>query len=405
MKKLAPWLTVLAFTVWVACGKPSKADDSEPDPEVVTPTLTEIREQLVDKNATDETAALFYNLRTMAEEHILFGHQDATKRGLDNPNTEWANEAHLPTISTEKSDVQTVTGAYPAVYGHDFNHISGFFDPGNSWFAYEKQIARQLTIEAYDRGGVNTYCWHYANPVSKESFYWSESPVKAVSRILPGGDHHEVYKTSLETIAEYARSLVGADGKPVPVIFRPFHEFDGDWFWWGRAHCTAEEYKALYRFTVEYLRDELDVRNFLYAWSPDRNFNTESQYVERYPGDDYVDLVGMDNYGDLQSAATLAAAAQKMKIVSDFAEQHRKVAALTETGLSNLTQADWYTTVLLKALRLRPVKLAYALAWANRKDAFWTPYQNHPAAADFRAFKADSYVLFGDETPAMYKLP
>src|SRR5690606_3494954 len=138
---------------------------------------------------------------------------------------------------------------------------------------------------------------------------------------------------------------------PVPIIFRPFHEFDGDWFWWGHAHCTATEYKQLYQFTVEYLRDELGVHNFLYAWSPDRNFNSEAQYLERYPGHDYVDLVGMDNYGDLQASTGMATASHKMKIVSDFAEQHHKVAALTETGLSNLGQANWYTAVLLKALQ------------------------------------------------------
>ncbi|MFB2120537.1 glycoside hydrolase family 26 protein [Parapedobacter sp. 2B3] len=368
-------------------------------------TLADIKLELVDKDASDETAALFYNLKRVAEEHILFGHQDATKRGVDGDGMEWANEQHLPTVATEKSDVKTVTGAYPAVYGHDFNHIAGFFEPGHSWFAYERDIARQLTIEAYDRGGINTYSWHYGNPVSKGNFYWSDSPVKAVSRILPGGDHHEVYKTSLETIAAYAKSLIGTDGKLVPVIFRPFHEFDGDWFWWGKAHCTVTEYKQLYQFTVEYLRDELGVRNFLYAWSPDRNFNTEAQYLERYPGDDYVDLVGMDNYGDLQAGATVSAAAQKMKIVSDYAVQHQKAAALTETGLSNLGQANWYTAVLLKALQHQPVRLSYVLVWASRKDSFWTPYKGHPAEVDFLSFKNNDYIYFADEMPNMYQLP
>lgn len=396
----------------VACGKESITGKTEENTGSEPPSagngqlsLEEVKLLLVDKNATDETAALFYNLSRVSEEHILFGHQDATKRGVDGNGTEWANEQHLPAVATEKSDVKTVTGAYPAVYGHDFNHIVGFFEPSNGWFVYEKEIARRLTIEAYNRGGINTYSWHYGNPVSRGSFYWSESPVKAVHRILPGGDYHNEYKTSLKTIADYAKSLIGADGKPVPILFRPFHEFDGNWFWWGQAHCTATEYKQLYRFTVEYLRDELGVRNFLYAWSPDRNFSTEAQYLERYPGDDYVDLLGMDNYGDLQTATTIATAAQKMKIVSDYAEKRHKVAALTETGLSNLGQANWHTAVLLKALQRQPVRLSYVLVWANRKDGFWTPYKGHPAEADFISFKNNDYVLFGDEIPNMYQLP
>ncbi|HWK56728.1 MAG TPA: glycosyl hydrolase [Parapedobacter sp.] len=399
------------FFVTAACGKEpianqteERVDSTPPPAESKELSLAEIKLQLVDQNATDETAALFYNLKQVAETHILFGHQDATKRGVDD-GTEWANEQHLPSVSTERSDVKNVTGTYPAVYGHDFNHIAGFFDPSNGWFGYEKEIARRLTIEAYDRGGINTYSWHYGNPVSGGSFYWSDSPIKAVHRILPGGDYHDVYKNSLKTIADYAKSLIGANGKPVPILFRPFHEFDGDWFWWGRAHCTAEEYKQLFQFTVTYLRDELGVRNFLYAWSPDRNFNTEAQYLEHYPGDAYVDLVGMDNYGDLQTSETMTIAAQKMKIVSDYAEQHQKVAALTETGLSNLGQANWYTAVLLKALQHHPVRLSYVLVWANRKDSFWTPYKGHPAEADFLSFKNNDYIYFADEMPDMYQLP
>lgn len=82
------------------------------------------------------------------------------------------------------------------------------------------------------------------------------------------------------------------------MIFRPYHEFDGDWFWWGRSHCTIDEFKTLWRFTVAYLRDSLEVHNFIYAFSPDNKFNTESEFLERYPGDEWVDMVGMDNYGD-----------------------------------------------------------------------------------------------------------
>jgi hypothetical protein len=111
------------------------------------------------------------------------------------------------------------------VYGHDLQHISDFLT-GN-WFDYERDIARQLTIDAYNRGGVNTYSWHYDNPVDKSdgSFYWDKAKVEAVNKIIPGGTHHNVYKTSLREVADFAKSLVGADGRLVPVIFRPFHEF------------------------------------------------------------------------------------------------------------------------------------------------------------------------------------
>ncbi|RPD43999.1 glycoside hydrolase family 26 protein [Paracnuella aquatica] len=399
--------SIAATVCLLACTKNGSSETPVTIPPVTPPkdtipSLANVRSWLVDKAATAETAALFYNLKKVAKTGILFGHQDATKRGVIDAATQWANEQHLPAVSRDRSDVKEVTGAYPAVYGHDFLHIANFNK--SPWFQYEASIARQLTIDAYNRGGVNTFAWHYNNPVSKGSFYWNESKVAAVANILPGGSHNDVFKQSLKEIADFATSLLGADGKLVPVIFRPFHEFDGDWFWWGKAHCTADQYKQLYQFTVTYLRDSLGVRNFLYAWSPDKNFNTELQYLERYPGDAYVDLVGMDNYGDMAVGTAPSVAGAKLKIISDYAIRKNKVAALTETGLSRLLQSDWFTGLLQKALQSSTPQLAYVLVWANTKDHFWTPYKGHPAEADFIKFKQSPYVHFGDEMPKMYEI-
>ena len=410
--RLLPILIFSVFTFFIfSCKKSdpfapgvgsSGGGTSNPPTTDVVPTYATIRSGLVDKASTEETAALWYNLKKISKTNILFGHQDDTKRGVTNASTQWANEQHLPSISRESSDVKEVTGSYPAVYGHDFLHIANFTD--GAWFDYEAQIARDLTIDAYNRGGVNTYAWHYNNPVSKGSFYWNDSPVEAVSQILPGAAYNSVYKASLKEVADFAKSLIGADGKLVPVIFRPFHEFDGDWFWWGKAHTTAANYKALYQFTVTYLRDSLGVHNFIYAWSPDRNYNTESDFLERYPGDAYVDLVGADNYWDMRAGTSPTVAAGKMKIVSDYAKKNNKVAAMTETGLQNLTQTDWYSQMLQKVLQNQKLELAYVLVWANTKDAYWTPYKGHPSEGDFVKFKNEPYIMFGSEMPDMYKL-
>jgi mannan endo-1,4-beta-mannosidase len=392
----------------IACRK-EPASNGAPDTTPATPPITDtlpsmatVRSWLVDKNATDETAALFYNLKKISRTNILFGHQDDTKRGVVSASAQWANEQQFQPVPREKSDVKDITGAYPAVYGHDFIHIANFAT--GAWFDYEKQIAHDLTVDAYNRGGINTYAWHYANPVSQGSFYWNTDPTEAVSKIIPGGSHHNVYRNSLKQVADFAKSLIGADGKSIPVIFRPFHEFDGSWFWWGAGHCTPEQYKTLYQFTVTYLRDSLGVHNFLYAWSPDKNFNAEAQYLERYPGDAYVDLVGTDNYGDIGANATPAIASNKLKIVSDYAKSKNKIAALTETGLQNLTQPDWYTQTLLKVLQYQKLELAYVLVWANTKDGYWTPYPGHPAETDFKTFKNNAYPVFGDKLINVYKI-
>ena len=101
-------------------------------------------------------------------------------------------------------------------------------------------------------------------------------------------------------------------------------------------------------------------------------------------------------------APTVASA--KFKIVSDYAKSHNKLAALTETGLQNLTKSDWYTQQLLKALKNQKIEFAYALLWANTTGGYWTPYAGHPAEEDFKSFKNDGYVLFSDKMPSVYKL-
>lgn len=367
------------------------------------PSLTTVHSWLVDKNATDGTAGLFYNLKKIAKNNILFGHQDDTKRGVTNASTQWANEQSHPPVSRDKSDVLEVSGAYPSVYGQDFIHIANFAD--GIWYDYEKQVSHDLAVDAYNRGGVVTYCWHYANPVSQGSFYWDQSPVEAVSKIIPGGSYNAVYKASLKEVADFAKSLIGSDGKPVPVIFRPFHEFDGDWFWWGKAHCTADNFKTLYQFTVTYLRDSLGVHNFLYAFSPDRNFSSQSSYLERYPGDAYVDVVGTDNYYDLVANAAPVTASNKLKIISDYAKSKNKVAAMTETGTTdNFGKTDWYSNMLLKVLTYQKVELAYVLVWANTTTNYYTPYKGHPAEADFVKFKNDPYLFFSNKLPGMYQV-
>jgi mannan endo-1,4-beta-mannosidase len=140
-------------------------------------------------------------------------------------------------------------------------------------------------------------------------------------------------------------------------------------------------------------------------WSPDRNFTTETQYLERYPGDTYVDVVGTDNYGDLSDGASPVTASNKLKIVSDYGKAKNKVAAMTETGsTSNLAKSDWYTSILLNVLKNQKVELAYVLVWANTKSNYYTPYKGHAAEADFIKFKNDPYLIFGDKLSNMYQV-
>lgn len=347
----------------------------------------------IDKDATRETKNLFNNLLKLSRDHTLFGHQHATEYGHG-----WAGEEG-------RSDVKSVTGSHPAVIGVDFSGFSGRPDDA---VQQAKDALRKNVVDTYNRGGVTTIAWHFSNPVSPGGFYWRDSvSLPAVKYIIPGGEAHDKYKKILDGIGEWAHSIKGDDGALVPVIFRPYHEFDGGWFWWGKPHCTREEFISLWRFTVSYLRDSLDVHNFLYAFSPDNRFFTREEFLERYPGDEWVDMVGMDNYGDMGRGGRrdLEKAAHKLKIVSDYAIEAGKLAAFTETGLESIPDTTWWTEALLKTMKTGDMRLAYVLVWRNdirSPTHYYAPFPGHPSVPDFLKFYNDPYTLFENDLKNIY---
>jgi mannan endo-1,4-beta-mannosidase len=351
-------------------------------------------QSLIDRAATKETKALYKNLYQLSKGHTLFGHQHATEYGHG-----WSGEAN-------RSDVKSVVGSHPAVIGVDFSGLSG---RPEAEIAKYKLMLQQNIRDTYNRGGVTTVAWHFSNPLSGGGFNWVDSvSVPAVKYIIPGGKDHEKYVAILKTIAEVAKGLKGKNGELIPVIFRPYHEFDGDWFWWGKAHSSKEDFTALWKFTVSYLRDTAGVHNFIYAFSPDNKFNTEAEYLDRYPGDEWVDMLGMDNYGDMgrDGHYDLEAAVRKLTVVSDYAVKTKKVAAFTETGLESITNPDWWTQVLLKVMKSDKLRLSYVLVWRNDTKSpthFYAPYPGHTSVPDFKKFYDDPYTLFEKDLKNIYK--
>ena len=348
----------------------------------------------IDKKATNETKALYKNLKKIAQSQILFGHQHATEYGHG-----WNGDA-------DRSDVKSVTGSHPAVIGIDFSGLSG--RPKEA-IEKTKEGLRKNVVDTYERGGVTTVAWHFLNPASKGGFYWKDSiSASAISMIKEGGSHHQQYKEILKTIGDFAHSVKAKDGKLAPMIFRPYHEFDGDWFWWGKSHCSKEDFVSVWQFTVTYLRDSLDVHNFIYTFSPDNKFNTEAEFLERYPGDNFVDMVGMDNYGDFgrDEKYNLEKGIKKLKIISDYALKANKLAAFTETGLESIPNTTWWTETLLKALKSEKLQLAYVLVWRNDSRSsthFYAPYPEQVSVPDFLKFYNDPYTIFEKDLRKIYK--
>lgn len=341
--------------------------------------------KLADPNATTETVALFKNLKIISEEKIIFGHQHTTAYGV-----KWKDDSL-------RSDVKDVTGSFPGLYGWDFAEIT------NGYGKDEGEKVKKLATEAYERGGINIFAWHYNNPVTNKNFY---DTTVAVKHILPGGSHHDVFKSSLDLIAEFCQNLKDSNGNLIPIIFRPFHEFDGSWFWWGKNFCSKEEFIKLFRFTVEYLRDEKSVHNLLYSFSPDRMFYNKADYLDRYPGDNYVDILGMDNYYDFNpNGDGLEWISKKLKILTSIASEKNKISAFTETGLEAIPDSVWWTKSLLKVIDKDSINIAFVMVWRNANESHhYAPYPGHISAEDFIKFREYQKILFQDDFKNIYSL-
>ena len=337
----------------------------------------------VDKQATQETINLYLNLKKNLDKGVMMGHQDDLAYGVH-----WKYE-------NGRSDIKDITGDYPAVFGFELGRIELDQEVNLDSVPFDKM--KQFIKEAYKGGSVITVSWHLNNPLTGQTA-WNPSP-GTVASILPGGEKNDLYNSWLDKVAVFFLSLKANSGEHIPIIFRPFHELNGGWFWWGKGNCTPDEIRQLYQYTEKYLRDVKQVHNLLYAFNTDKFYSAE-EYLERYPGDDYTDVIGFDIYQAYNTASNeqfTANANNMLRMLDSIANARNKIPALTEFGYNSLPDNTWWTNVLLPVLKAHAA--AYALAWRNagpKKDGsaeFYVPYKGHGSAKDFEVFCNDNYIL------------
>ncbi len=379
-----------------------------------------------DRDALPQTKALYQRLKSLEGHQVLFGQQDTFALG--------ANFAPNLPENLGKSDIRTATGRYPGVAGFDIGHLEvyfvaqrdpefarlipgkdrtgGDFEVGMNIDNIDFSAMREEIRFAHRAGCVVTLSWHSVNPLTageygKPNRTWIQSVVKAV---LPGGPLHARFDRYLDAFLAYNDTLRDDDGQLIPYIFRPFHEHSGDWFWWGIDSAenpndgTAwsgdggrlndpEDFAALYRYTVEYLRAH-GAHNLLFCICPDRSrlpaaktagFDEElaQAWLRGYPGDDVIDLFGLDNYADAGRAdpavpgdVQLQRFTGALETLAVLAKEHGKLCALTEMGLASapaLEQAgleprrpytDWFLRAVDATENTR--RILYGLVWRPR---------------------------------------
>ena len=332
--------------------------------------------------------ALLERLSAQIEDgKIMFGHQDDLMYGHS-----WKLEDDASGF--DRSDVHMTCGKYPAVYGMDLGGIEMGWPANLDKNDFDNM--RAAAIAHHQKGGVITFSWHPRNPLT-EGDAWDVTSDQVVASILPGGQKHELFMSWLSKAADFMESIKTADGQPIPLIFRPWHEHTGSWFWWGQKLCTTEQYKALWQMTYDYMVAERGLTQLVWSYSPGAGGLNAEIFAERYPGDEIIDMVGFDCYQYGTDQMYMADMKNALDVTAAFAAEHGKLMAVTETGYEGVKNADWWTSVLYPALKDYPV--SYVLLWRNACDDnmqhhFYAPYPEHESVADFKAFSELDQMMF-----------
>lgn len=331
--------------------------------------------------AAQDTPAekMLSQLKKVKKQGIMFAHQDDPVYG-----TTWKWDL-------DRSDVKEVCGDYPALMGFDLGKME--LDSKENLDGVPFDRMRHEIIDQHQRGGFVTISWHLWNPVTGENAW--DPRGHAVAAILPGGKENAKFEGWMDKVIAFFNSLVDAEGNKVPVIFRPWHEMHGRWFWWGSNSCTPDELARLFRYTYDYFKEK-GVDNVVWCYSPgaDRK-ESEERFMTWYPGDDYVDIIGVDIYCGDNHQEYIDNMKKELKVMAAIADQHDKLFAVAETGYRNTPKADWFTKVLLPSL-LDDQPL-YVLLWRNAWDQpeeNFGPAPEKSCADDFRLFHADKTTLF-----------
>lgn len=319
--------------------------------------------------------------QTVDRHQFYFGHHDDTAYGRD---WQYADGA---------SDVKTLIGRYPGMISWDLGLIELNSDKnldGVPFAFMAREIARQQA-----RGGVSTISWHPRNPASGgDSWDTSSSPL----RLMAGNAAlRDTITAWIDRAADFIGNLRDDSGRRLPVIFRPWHENSGSWFWWGAPYADPSQYTDLWKLTRERF-DAKGIDNVVWAYAPDKDLSAE-EYFSTYPGDEYVDILGCDIYhfdGEKGLADFERRLNGQLPYIVAEAQKRGKLAALTETGLESVTMPLWYTRVLLPVMKRYP--LAYVCVWRDAPSGqlpnhYYVPYKGHPAETDFMEFATDPAVI------------
>ena len=184
-------------------------------------------------------------------------------------------------LSEELSYIQNTTGKLPALLEMD---VSGCTAPNHD---SDHRLMKHAVDWAQSRHGLVAFCWHWRAPMNEPAFYVKETAFDISRAVTPGTPEYAATERDLDLIASELELLRDAH---VPALWRPLHEANGRWFWWGAG--GPEPFKKLWRMMFENFTAKHHLNNLLWEFSP----GAETELADWYPGDALVDIIGQDHY-------------------------------------------------------------------------------------------------------------
>lgn len=259
----------------------------------------------VNQNATKKAEELLNYLYEVAGKGIITGQHTQT-----NPMEEVAY-------------IKEKTGYEPKLQGFELLAYSPNINYEDASEACLKEVREAKgTMEtalkwAKETDGIVALCFHWFSPIGgrDKAFYTEHTDFDASKVLEEGTEERKAFYADMDVIAEQLKKFYEAD---IPVLFRPFHEADGTWFWWGaKGDAVGRE---LYKLMFEYYVNQKHLDNLLWVWN--------SPAKEGYPGDEYVDVISRDIYLTEKKPTDYKAEYEEMIANTET----KKVAALGEVG-------------------------------------------------------------------------
>jgi mannan endo-1,4-beta-mannosidase len=238
----------------------------------------------VTPNASPEAVALLKYIHGISGKHTLTGQHN-----------------YPDTKDTSTRQAAAAWGKTPAVFGQDF----GFAAPGDKDAVAARPDIIAEVKRQYASGAIITLCWHAVRPTEDEPVTFRGSVQGKLTDeewnelITPETRLNQRWCDQVDVIAGYLKQLRDAH---VPVLWRPYHEMNGDWFWWGGRRGERGT-TVLYRQLFDRLANHHQLNNLVWIWSVDRPSTPERQFVDFFPGRNYFDIASLDVYhGDFSPA-------------------------------------------------------------------------------------------------------